>query len=245
VPEAPSEPVRGLLIDVDDTLVDTRAAFRVGIRHVAATWMPFLAETDHDAAIEHWLLDDTGAFAAYTRGELTFSQQRRLRADRLHAHFGGPALDDAAFARWEEAYDEAFRAAWRATDDGAALVARLRSAGVPHGVVTNASRDYQRGKLAAVGLGGIPVLAAVDDLGRGKPAPEVFHLACRGLGLPPAQVAYVGDELDVDARGARDAGLVGVWLDRHGSGDTPTDVPVVRTLTELPPLLNLPGPPPP
>lgn len=231
--------VRGLLLDVDDTLVDTRAAFRVAIRHVVGTWLPFLA--NHDAAVEHWVLDDTAAFAAYTRGELTFTEQRRIRAQRLHAHFGGPDLDDEAFTRWSEAYDEAFRGAWRPTPDGVALVSRVRAAGVPLGVVTNLTREYQQEKLAAVGLGDLPVLAAMDDLGRGKPAPEVFHLACRRLGLPPAEVAYVGDELDVDARGARDAGLVGVWLDRHATGQCPPDVPVARTLTEVPALLHLPS----
>jgi putative hydrolase of the HAD superfamily len=225
---------RALLLDIDDTLVDTRAAFRAGITHVAARWLPHLDDAGREGAVRHWALDDTGAYAAYTRGELTFTQQRRIRAGRLHAHLGGPALDDAAFSRWEAAYEQAFRAAWRAHPDGLELVAALRSEGVPIGVVTNASRAYQAAKLRAVGLPALPVLAAVDDLGRGKPDPAVFHLACERLGVPPHEVAYVGDELDVDARGARDAGLLGIWLDRHGSGLRPDDVPVIRTLTELP-----------
>jgi putative hydrolase of the HAD superfamily len=233
--------VRGVLVDVDDTLVDTRAAFRAGIGHVVARWMPFLDDAGREVAVRRWALDDTGAFAAYTRGELSFGQQRRIRAERLHAHFGGPALDDVGFARWEEAYEAAFRAAWRAHDDGRALVTTLRALGVPVGAVTNAGRDYQVAKLAAVGLAEVPVLVSVDDLGRGKPEPSVFHLACERLGLRPGQVAYVGDELDTDARGARKAGLTGVWLDRHGSGLAPDDVPVIRTLAQLPGMLGLGG----
>jgi putative hydrolase of the HAD superfamily len=237
--EASGAPVRGVLLDIDDTLVDTRAAFRAGIGHVARAWMPHLGDGGRAEAVRHWVLDETGAFAAYTRGELTFNEQRRARAERLHARFGGPVLDDAAFARWNEAYDEAFRAAWTAHPDGLTLVHRLRALGVPLGAVTNATRDYQQRKLVAVGLPDLPVLASMSDLGRGKPDPAVFHLACRRLGLPPGQIAYVGDELDVDARGARDAGLAGVWLDRHGAGTDPVDVPVIRTLDELPGLLGL------
>jgi len=232
--------VRGVLVDVDDTLVDTRSAFRKAIGHVVARWMPHLGDDGCADALQHWLLDDTGAFAAYTRGELTFAEQRRVRADRLHAHLGGPALDDDGFAQWQLAYDESFRQAWQAHPDGVALVRRLGALGVPVGAVTNASGAYQRGKLAAVGLGHVPVLASMDDLGRGKPEPALFHLACIRLGVPFRAVAYVGDELDVDARGARDAGLVGVWLDRHGSGTLPPDVPVVRTLDALLPMLGLP-----
>jgi putative hydrolase of the HAD superfamily len=233
------EPVRGVLVDIDDTLVDTRAAFRAGISHVVSRWLPHLGERGVDDALAHWVLDDAGAFAAYTRGELTFGQQRRVRAQRLHARFGGPELDDAEFASWEEAYDGTFRGAWRAHPDGVELVHLLAALDVPVGAVTNASAALQRAKLVAVGLAEVPVLASMDELGRGKPDPAVFHLACRRLGLPPARVAHVGDELDVDARGARDAGLVGVWLDRHGSGDTPPDVLVVRTLDGLPALLGL------
>jgi putative hydrolase of the HAD superfamily len=241
VQEAPS--VRGVLVDIDDTLIDTRGAFRAGITHVVSRWMPQLSPSQWAEAVAYWVLDDSGAFAAYTRGELTFSEQRRRRAERLHDRFGGPALDDAEFARWEEAYEQTFRGAWRAHPDGVALLRCLRDVGVPVGAVTNATGDYQRAKLAAVGLGDLPVLASMDDFGRGKPDPAVFHLACRRLGLVPEAVAYVGDELDVDARGARDAGLVGVWLDRHGDGRTPPDVPVVRSLDDLPPLLGLGRPP--
>ncbi len=85
------------------------------------------------------------------------------------------------------------------------------------------------------------MLVGLDAFGVGKPDPRIFRHACAVLGPAPAEVAYVGDELDVDARGARDAGLVGVWLDRHGTGESPDDVPVVRSLDELPSLLAVSG----
>ena len=34
------------------------------------------------------------------------------------------------------------------------------------------------------------------------------------MGLPPAEVAYVGDRHDIDARAADEAGLRGIWIDR-------------------------------
>ncbi|GAA4627184.1 HAD family hydrolase [Cellulomonas oligotrophica] len=86
--------------------------------------------------------------------------------------------------------------------------------------------------------------------GVGKPDPRVFVEACRRLGTDPARTAYVGDELDVDARAAAAAGLVGVWVDRPGPRRVPvTDedvaaaraagVHVVRSLDELPEVLGL------
>jgi putative hydrolase of the HAD superfamily len=210
------------------------------MEHVFGAWMPHLDDDQRGAAVRHWASDPGGRFRAFTRGELSFARQRRLRAEALHAAFGGPPLDDVRYRRWDVGYEAAFRAAWRALPDGVALVAGLRERGVPFGALTNMSAAYQRDKLAAVGLGDVRVLVTTDDLGRGKPDPAVFRLGCTRLGLPPAQVAYVGDELDIDARAARDAGLVGVWVDRHASGDAPGDVPSVRSLTELPGVVDLP-----
>jgi putative hydrolase of the HAD superfamily len=228
----------GLLLDVDDTLVDTRAAFGVAVRQVLDTWIPQLDAEHREVAVLHWAHDPGGHFRAFTRGELSFEAQRRARAADLHARFDGSLLDEAGFARWDAGYEAAFRAAWRVLPDGLELLAVLRGRGVPFGALTNMSAGYQRDKLDRVGLADVPLLVSTDDLGRGKPDPEVFRLGCARLGLPPERVAYVGDELDVDARGARDAGLVGVWLDRHGSGRPVDDVPVVRSLAELPGVLG-------
>lgn len=231
---------RAVLLDVDDTLVDTRAAFAAAISQVVGEWLPHLDADGREAALQHWVRDAAGHFRAYTRGEIDFRTQRRRRAAALHAAFGGAVLDDAAAARWDAGYEQAFRAAWRPSDDAARLLDVLDAAGVPAGAVTNMLTDYQRRKLDAVGLlGRLRVVVGIDAVGVGKPDPRMFRRACDKLGVAPDEAAYVGDELDVDARAARAAGLIGVWLDRHGSGLVPDDVLVARSLDEVPRLLGL------
>lgn len=70
------------------------------------------------------------------------------------------------------------------------------------------------------------------DLGYSKPSPDFFREALRLAGtgtskgdstiapLKGEEVLYVGDDLEEDARGARDSGtgITGVWLDREGVG---------------------------
>jgi HAD superfamily hydrolase (TIGR01458 family) len=46
----------------------------------------------------------------------------------------------------------------------------------------------------------------------GKPAPSFFRVALEGLGIPPGQVAMVGDDVENDVKGAQEAGLVGVLV---------------------------------
>ncbi len=234
--------ITAVLLDIDDTLVDTRAAFRAAIRHVQRIWLPHLDDSRSPEVLAHWVSDPGGHFRAYTRGECDFATQRRRRVAALQEAFGGRVLDDGELTGWQQAYEGAFRAAWTVCEGAVGLLEDLAAAGLALGAVTNAEARHQREKLAALGLlERLPVLVTVDDLGRGKPDPAVFALACRRLGVDPAQTAYVGDELDIDARGARDAGLFGIWLDRHGTGLTPGDVPVARSLADVRGLIGLPG----
>ncbi|MDN3264554.1 HAD hydrolase-like protein, partial [Streptomyces sp. CSDS2] len=44
-----------------------------------------------------------------------------------------------------------------------------------------------------------------------------FLAACDALSLAPREVAYVGDHPEIDGRGAAEAGLLSVWIDRGGA----------------------------
>ncbi|MBU4213618.1 MAG: HAD family hydrolase [Actinobacteria bacterium] len=238
----------GVLLDIDDTLVDTRAAFAHALAQVAGTYLPRLGADRLDELLATWRADHGGHYRAYTRGETDHRSQRMARANDLHAQFGGPVLDDAAYDRWDAQFEAGFVAGWAAHADAGPCVDRLLAAGVRIGALTNARVDYQRDKLARTGLGDrVPVLVGVDTLGVGKPDPRVFLEGCARLGTDPARTVYVGDELDVDAAAAVTAGLVGVWLDRpgprrvavHESEAAAAGVLVVHSLVELPEALGL------
>jgi putative hydrolase of the HAD superfamily len=240
-------PVDGVLFDVDDTLVDTHGAFADALAAVSRRWLPDLDPAQDGEVLDHWRADSGGRYRRYTRGEVSYREQRMARANDLHATFGGPVLDDAAYDEWNELFEERFRAAWAAHADAAAVVRHLLDAGVKVGALTNAATEYQIAKLTRAGLADdVPLLVGVDTLGFGKPDPRVFAEACRRLGTEPGRTAYVGDELDVDARAAVAAGLRGVWLarpglgakDANGTAALPTDV-VIASLDELPSVLGL------
>ncbi|WP_277211828.1 HAD family hydrolase [Isoptericola croceus] len=221
--------VDAVLLDVDDTLVDTRGAFATALAAVADAHLP--DDVDHVAVLDHWRTDPAGHYRAYTRGETDHRTQRRLRADLLHRTFGGAPVGEDSFDAWDELFWGTFERSWRAFDDAAAFVDGLRAAGVRLGVVTNAAVELQERKLAAVGLD-LPVLVGVDTLGYGKPHPDVFVEGARLLDAAPGRTAYVGDEPRIDARAAHDAGLVGVWLDRPGArraDEHAVDVDAMRT----------------
>lgn len=242
--------VDGVLFDVDDTLVDTRRAFVIALADIARRYLPHLSEDEHAAVVAAWRADDGGWYRRHTRGEIGYLEQRMARANALHEQFGGARLDDAAFEEWNALFEEGFARAWAAHPEAAALVADLVDAGLAVGALTNAAVAYQTAKLDRSGLTSVPVLVGVDTLGVGKPDVRVFLEACRRLGTSPGRTAYVGDELDIDARAAVAAGLVGVWVDRPG--DRRVEIPeadvvaaraagvhVIASLDELPGVLGL------
>lgn len=104
-----------------------------------------------------------------------------------------------------------------------AALARLHRAGVPIGIVSNASGQIE-GTLANVGVcqvgakgAGVPVACVVDShvVGVAKPDPAIFTPALEALGLPPDRVAYVGDSVVNDVGGAAAAGLHPIQLDPY------------------------------
>jgi putative hydrolase of the HAD superfamily len=161
---------------------------------------------------------------------------------RTQEFFGclGELLDDAEAMRREDVRVRAMRAAWRLFDDVLPCLDWLTAVGVRIAVITNASGPYQRAKLANLGVAGyIDEVVIAGELGAAKPDPVIFHTACARLGYPPAEVAHVGDRLDLDAIGARDAGMAGVWLNRGcpNQGALPRNVTTIPTLDLLPELL--------
>lgn len=96
----------------------------------------------------------------------------------------------------------------------AELLAGLRERGVPVAILTNGWAPLQQRKAERVGFGG-PVLVS-EELGVQKPHPASFAALARTLGVPPANIAFVGDTPASDVQGAIAAGMTGIWLDAEG-----------------------------
>jgi len=238
--------VDGVLFDIDDTIVDTRTAFAAALAGVAEHYLPPLpadeAEARLRAVVAMWREDPHHRYRRYTSGLDTYEHQKMLRANDLHAAFSGPVLSDEDFVAWNAVFDAGFRAAWAAHHETEAALTALLDAGLAIGALSNAGTALQTAKLEKAGLlDRVPLLVGVDTLGVGKPDPRVFLEACRRLGTHPARTAYVGDEADVDALAARDAGLMGVWIDRPGARRRPVDEATVTGVVRITSLDELPG----
>ena len=119
-------------------------------------------------------------------------------------------------------------------------LAALDAAGVPLGVVSNASGQIEdvlrRSGVCQVGAGaGTPVRCVIDSavVGVAKPNPAIFdHAAPHFPGVARDRIAYVGDSVTMDIGGATAAGLHPILIDPH---DDHPEAPFerIKDLTDL------------
>ncbi|WP_238547166.1 HAD family hydrolase [Actinoplanes friuliensis] len=214
--------LRGVLLDLDGTLMDHDRAADAGLR----AWLPSLGLEATDAEVARWIALQEPHLAAWRAGRISFAEQRRRRLRDFLGTDGSDAELDAVFAGYLAHYERG----WRIYDDVADALAVIAEAGLRTAVLTNGARTQQLRKLAAIGLGHLDPVFTVDDLGVAKPHPDAFRRACSRWGLAPGEVLSVGDNHELDVLGARAAGLRAVHLDRLGGS---TETARVASLTEL------------
>ena len=218
-----------VLFDLDDTLLDLRAAQQTAFDATVRRQWAGAADVDPALLAEaaHAFAGDTGGhYARYVAGELTFQEQRLARvADALRALGVPEAAATPLDGLWTTDYEEVVRGQWALFPATADVLAEVRDSGRGVGIVTNNVEAYQRGKADALGLEWVEVLIGSDTAGAPKPDPAPFLAGCARLGTDPARTLMVGDSLRHDVEGARSAGLVPVWLSpdapAHGEGDGP------------------------
>ena len=120
--------------------------------------------------------------------------------------------------------------------DAVPALEQLQAGGYKLALVSNAPPDTAK-VIEALGLPKyFPVVLVSGVVGVSKPNPEIFRMALSESGSDPGETAHVGDIYEADVLGARNAGIMGVLLDRDGS-QAAADCPRIRSLVELPTLL--------
>jgi putative hydrolase of the HAD superfamily len=214
-----------VLFDIDDTLLD----------HRTSAWMA--AATLHRIVGSQKLVDEFCTswsdalerhFARYLLGEVSFENQRR---DRVREVIDS-ALTDETADRIMEQYLAAYGASWLLFPDVLPCLDRL--SGCRLGVISNGQGEQQRMKLTRTGIADrFEHILISEEVGYAKPDPMIFHRACAFFGVGPSEAVYIGDRYDVDAQGARAAGLRGVWLDRKREATAAHEPPLIGGLDAL------------
>jgi HAD superfamily hydrolase (TIGR01662 family) len=227
-------PLAAVFFDVDFTLIYPGPTFqgegyerfcaRHGIRVERARFSQAVRSASSVLDDQQDHVYDADVFVRYTR--------------RVIEEMGGrgEGLDDCA----REIYTE-----WAACqhfflyDDVALVLKELAGSGLKLGLISNSHRCLTSFQEHFELQGLIASAVSSSEHGYMKPHPSIFEAALSQAGVAAAQSVMVGDSLMHDIAGARRVGMRGVLVHR---ADDPApeagDVPVIRTLTELPALLG-------
>jgi len=121
--------------------------------------------------------------------------------------------------------------------DGAHDVVDTVAAEYRIAMLTNGVPDLQHDKIARTGFTGrFDPLVISGVVGIGKPDARVYHHLLEKAGISANRALMIGNSLQSDIPGARNAGMPSVWIDHDRSGDTQGEQPaaIIHDIRELP-----------
>lgn len=109
----------------------------------------------------------------------------------------------------------------------------LKEEGYKLGVITSGP-EYQRLKLRIAKLDNyFDVIVTREDVKTIKPDPKIFLYALEKLKVEPSKAIMIGDNLEQDIYGAKNVGMIAVWINRGNDKDYNFADYEIRTLHEL------------
>jgi putative hydrolase of the HAD superfamily len=222
--------ILALTLDLDDTLWPVLPALECADREVDA-WL----RTHHPDVATRWPIAAMRELRAQITAERLdlahdFTTQRQLTLQRAFAACG--LAEAPVETLWEIYYAARNRVQLYA--DALPALERI-AARWPVASLTNGNADLERIGIHAH----FHCHVCARDTGVAKPDARIFQAAAERLGVAPEHILHVGDDADLDVRGAREAGLRTAWINRErkpwpaGFGAPPDlDLPDMQALAD-------------
>jgi putative hydrolase of the HAD superfamily len=122
-------------------------------------------------------------------------------------------------------------------DDVAPVLRTLAARGLKIGLISNSHRPLTSFQQHFELDGLITAAVSSSEHGFMKPHPSIFNAALTLAGAEAGESVMVGDSLSHDIAGALRVGMRGVLVHRSSDPAPSTDVPVIRSMAELPEIL--------
>jgi len=117
--------------------------------------------------------------------------------------------------------------------DAPRVLSWLRDHGVKRAVCSNAPfpPEMMRRQVASNGITElVDAVVFSSEVGRRKPAAEVYQAALAAIGAPPERTLFVGDRVREDYEGPRALGMRAVVVTAHADEIPPDGIPAIRSL---------------
>ena len=190
-----------VVFDLDGTLIDRLAAFRLGAEALYNEEPAIQAVISRENFVELMVgWDDDG-----------YGDRNEMYTNVLELWPGvGRNLDELmAFHRRMQPLHT------KPDERVVSFLQALHDTGMPWGVITNGSPSQQL-KVASSGFGDImPFMVVSSEVGYEKPDPRIYQDGLKQLGnVSAADTLFVGDNVEADIGGAQAVGMPTAWVRR-------------------------------
>jgi putative hydrolase of the HAD superfamily len=229
--------IRGILFDLDFTLVDNDVGWRQLWPAVADRFADRYPGFDPEEFESRSYVFADHHYQLLLRGEIDYDTYRRDYVRHGLEPWG--ELDDELYAAYSDARTRSIDLI-ELFEDALETVRSLRARGLKLGILTNGPSELQRRKLRLIGIEEeVDAVAISEEIGVSKPDPEAYARAVAMLELDAGEVAMVGDHVVNDVAGALAAGLAAaVWVERRPGEALPDGAHLAQELAEVPRLLG-------
>jgi putative hydrolase of the HAD superfamily len=169
-------------------------------------------------------------WALYRVGKMEKDELRLVRYRKSFEHFGSQNFELADRLGWEYMTECPKRT--KLMPGTFKVLDALKDKYKQH-IITNGFLEVQDVKQRGSGLKPyFNVVVCSEEVGEKKPHPSVFKFALDKANAKPEESVMIGDNLEVDALGGNDFGMIGIWYNPHQE-DRKHEVLEINHLEEL------------
>ncbi|WP_164779820.1 HAD family hydrolase [Paenibacillus kobensis] len=194
--------IRGLLFDLDNTLLDRTRTFGRFAERFTDTFLPHITKIEERSRIIADIIErdedgykDKPLLFKELRSVLPWKKGMKPSADELLRFYQSVYVNSAVLMEDAEEILSYCKKKYKVA------------------LVTNGKTAIQYGKIDNLGLRGyFDAIVVSEEAGIKKPDPAIFAKALAELSLTPEQCVFIGDHPVNDIAGAARAGINGIWM---------------------------------
>jgi putative hydrolase of the HAD superfamily len=230
--------VRQLFFDLDRTLWDFEANSKRALQHLYESLS--LGDTiEHFMHFHHtYIRVNANLWQQYGKGKLSKEALRDNRFKDALAHHG--IHDHQLAQKMSDGYIEMSPKQTALFPGAIETLTELKRQEYRMHIITNGFHEVQHVKLETSGLKSFfDVVLSSESIGFTKPHREIFQEAQRLTNCQPQHAIMIGDDFKADIIGALNANWTAIHFDPEVKFKKERNVPRVRSLNELPEVINL------
>lgn len=218
--------IKAIIFDLDDTLLNSKDAEYNAICEFKSKFKEFDSITNDKFAVL-WGNLVSELYEKYLNGEITFEEQRIERIKRIFEKINKKIENEEAKEKFN-IYMSLYKKRWAPFDNAFQTLEKLKNKYIL-AIISNGDSLQQREKIKKIGIEKyFEQIIISSEIGIAKPEKKIFQHTCQKLKLQPQECIMVGDKFEVDIKGAINAGMKAVWINRKNK-----DINYDYTIKEL------------